>query len=411
MAQRNIRQKLLAASRIAKNEGVPTLAVKGLKKVHATIIPGAKTKHHLHTLVSYEDAQRADWSKKRQWKKPVKKDSYTVNWVMSPPGKGSGGHQNLFRFIRFLEQAGHTCRIYLYSTFDKRSIAEVNEVLKDSYAKINASIEWLDGEMAEADAIFATGWETAYPVFLSKSDAQRFYFVQDYEPYFYPTGSESILAENTYRFNFFGVTAGGWLANKLRSDFKMETDHFDFGADTAFYENINKEQRKEIFFYARPVTPRRGFEIGIMALDLFHQKHPEYTINLAGWDVSDYDIPFPFKNLSSLPLSDLPGLYNCCSVALVMSLTNMSLLPLELMACGVIPVVNDGDNNRQVSDNKYIEYVANNPQALADRLSEVVSRKDLLAHSQKASDSPANQNWDASGAKFVQIVERKLRNG
>ena len=61
-----------------------------------------------------------------------------------------------------------------------------------------------------SDAVFATGWETAYPVFNDAGDARKCYFVQDFEPLFYPVGSEYVLAENTYRFNFFGITAGKW---------------------------------------------------------------------------------------------------------------------------------------------------------------------------------------------------------
>src|SRR5262249_16339995 len=147
-------------------------------------------------------------------------------------------------------------------------------------------------------------------------------------------------AENTYRMNLHGITAGGWLEHKLSSEYGMKCDHYDFGTDTNLYRFENKKKRKEIFFYARPVTVRRGFELGIMALQLFHQKRPDYTITLAGWDVSEYDIPFPYKNLKTMGLEELSDIYNKCAAGLVISLTNMSLLPLELLSAGVIPVLN-----------------------------------------------------------------------
>ncbi len=411
MGLKKVRQKVLAAARIAEKEGLTTLAIKSLQKVQARGASTTQEKHKIRFLVDYKDVIQADWTQAKPPVKPTDKQSYVINWIMSPPGVGSGGHQNLFRFISYTEQAGHRCRIYLYSTIDKRTVAEIKEILKDSYAKTRASIEWLDGEMAPADAIFATGWETAYPVFNSILTCQRFYFVQDFEPYFYPVGSEYILAENTYRFNFYGTTAGGWLAKKLREDYRMEASHFDLGAEGSLYKHTNQAKRKEIFFYARPVTARRGFELGIMALDLFHKKHPEYIINLAGWDISDYDIPFPHNNLKTLSLDELPALYNRCAAALVMSLTNMSLLPLELLSCGVIPVVNDGENNRLVSDNPFIAYTPNNPVALAEQLSQLVSRTELPKHAAQASKSASKQNWDDSGATFVKIVEEKLRHG
>jgi len=81
-----------------------------------------------------------------------------------------------------------------------------------------------------------------------------------------------------------------------------------------------------------------------------------------------------------------------------------------LLGSGTIPVVNDGENNRLVSDNEYIAYSANDPRSLADSLSEVVSKQDLVEYSKAASASVKNSNWQQSGDTFVTIVERETRN-
>jgi glycosyltransferase involved in cell wall biosynthesis len=243
------------------------------------------------------------------------------------------------------------------------------------------------------------------------SEARRFYFVQDYEPYFFPIGTNHTLAENSYRFGFYGITAGGWLSKKLSKEHGMQTDYFDFAANKSLYRYTNSGKRKEVFFYARPATARRGFELGVAALEIFHKKHPEYTINLAGADVSGYDVPFPYRNLKTLELSELGDVYNRCSCALVMSLTNMSLLPLELLACGTIPVVNDGENNRLVSNNPFIAYADPSPLALAEKMSEIVNMPQLPRYAKKASQSVPDEGWDGPGNKFVQIVNRELGRG
>ena len=206
------------------------------------------------------------------------------------------------------------------------------------------------------------------------------------------------------------VTAGGWLSNKLKTEYGMNTDHFDFGSDGNLYSLLNHNERNEIFCYVRPYTERRGFELAMMTLDIFHQKHPNYVINLAGWDVSGYDIPFPYKNLKTLELDELNDLYNKCIAGLVISLTNMSLMPLELLGSGTIPVVNEGENNRLVSNNSYIAYSANDPASLANELSKVVSRKDSVAYAKNAAASVKMSGWQQSGDKFVSIVERETRN-
>lgn len=332
---------------------------------------------------------------------------------MPPPGKGSGGHHNIFRFIKYLENAGHTCRIYITTQGGKGKISEVRALMGSSYPEVKAQMTWIeDGdEIQDSDGIFSTSWQTAYTSFNSKASGKRFYFVQDFEPLFYPMGSRYVLAENTYRFGFFGVTAGGWLAKKLKDEYGMTTASFDFGADKTLYPFKNTKPRKEIFCYVRPYTERRGFELSIMALELFHAKHPDYTINLAGWDVSEYSIPFPYNNLKTLELDQLSDLYNSCAAGLVISLTNMSLLPLELLSCGVIPVVNDGPNNRLVSDNEFIHYCPLSPPAIADALSRVIETENLEQLAKQAANSVSASSWEDSGKRFVNIIEEEVRKG
>jgi len=407
----NTRRFKNAASSL-KNEGLLDFSIRSLnyiKKRRSKMTSSPRLKQSISVLAKYDDVIKTDLSHPfPQWPGTDRK-SLRLNWLMPPPGKGSGGHMNIFRFIKYAEEAGHECRIYLYADGGGGSIDPIYEQMGDSYPKIKAEMSWLNDnlEMAEADAIFATSWPTAYASYNAPTNAKRFYFVQDYEPFFFPIGTMHSLAENTYRFGFYGITAGGWLAQKLHNEYGMQTTAFGFGADKATYAYTNSKKRKEIFFYARPYTERRGFEMGIMALDLFHKKHPDYTINLAGWDVSDYAIPFPYVNLQTLEISELSGLYNRCAAGLVMSLTNMSLLPLELLSCGTIPVVNEGDNNRLVSDNPYIAYSSNDPISLANALSEAVSK--TPSYAKQGAESVPDDLWDTAGKTFVDTIERETR--
>ncbi len=327
-----------------------------------------------------------------------------ISWVMSPPGNG-GGHQNIFRFIDFLADAGYTNHVYLYSVHDPMTLEEAEENVSHYSNPERIHFHQWAGQVVDSDIVFATGWETAYPVFDVATDGAKCYFVQDYEPLFYPVGTTSQLAENTYRFGFHGITAGGWLKHKLETEFGMACDAYEFGVDSSLYRYSNSAPRREVFFYARPVTERRAFELGIMALELFHRAKPEYKINLAGWDVSSWDVPFPYINHKSLKLRDLSALYNRCATSLVLSLTNMSLLPLELLRAGTIPVVNDGPNNRMVSDNPCIHYVTPTPQSLADEMIRLVERQDLPEYAKSASDSVKSFDWDEAGDKVVAVVD------
>ena len=261
----------------------------------------------------------------------------------------------------------------------------------------------------DIDVLFATGWETAYPVFNMKNPAHKMYFVQDFEPLFYGMGSKAVLAENTYRFGFYGITAGRWLTKKV-GEYGMKADFFDFGADLDIYRPTGKtSKKKQICFYARPVTERRAFEIGVLTLAKFHQIHPDYNIVFFGWDVSDYDIPFPYENRGIVSPVELSSIYHDSQACLVLSLTNASLLPLELLAAGCVPVMNDGENNRLViGENSDIVYTLDSPIELAKGLDEVVSDPDIEARCQRISKSAESSSWDASYEKFAKIIMREV---
>lgn len=410
----NLRKYTRKSVVLLKNEGVFALGIKGLTKLQEHKISRDKNsilKKKFISLVDRRNVMDADWSN-RPYKATYREHTspYTICWIMSPPA-GGGGHQNIFRFIDYLDKSGMKNKVYLYSTFDDTTPEEAAKNIRSYSNAKNISIEMFKGGVdSKADIVFATGWETAYPVFNTKTDALKFYFVQDFEPLFYPMGTDYILAENTYKFGFHGITAGGWLADKLRTEYGMQCDSYDFGADKVKYQFKNNETRKEIFFYARPVTERRGFDLGIMALEIFHKMMPEYTINLAGWDVSAWDIPFPYNNLGAMKIEELSEVYNRCAAALVLSLTNMSLLPLELLSSGAIPVVNDAPNNRLVSNNPYIAYTEASPEALAKKLVDVVTMDDLTDYARRAANSVSSDGWEVACRSVVTVLKKALSN-
>lgn len=410
--------RLRRALRILRERGPAAFLSKALSVVQRRLpSPEPAPMHEIRMLVRYEDASAVDWTQEPEWRtspRAIVTEKLSTAWIMHPPGESSGGHQNIFRFIKFLEDAGHRATVYLYHSADHAIDAPYLEGLirrSSSYPQVDARFVAYgeEGVAPDTDVILATGWETAYPAFRDPSRARRAYFVQDFEPAFYPVGTEHTLAENTYRFGFHGLTAGNWLATTLARDYGMRTDPFDFAADTTTYTMTNEARRQDVFFYARPVTTRRGFELGVLALEHLARLRPDVRIHLAGWDVSSYELPFAHVDHGAMKVDELSDLYNQCGVGLVLSLTNLSLLPLELLACGVIPVMNDGENNRLVTQNPFIEYAPASPLALARRMAEVLGRDDLADHARAAATSVTERGWDLSGKQFVEALEGLAR--
>ena len=170
----------------------------------------------------------------------------TVAWVCTPPGaRLRRPHDHVPHGRPRLEQAGHRCILYLREE-DGWDIAQHAAIIRSWWPWVKAEIRSVADGIEDAHAIFATAWETAYPVLVSPARGKRFYLVQDFEPSFYPAGSASLLAEATYRFGFHGVTAGPVAgrdaAPRLR---RSPADHFDFGRDLTYDldASVGPEQR------------------------------------------------------------------------------------------------------------------------------------------------------------------------
>jgi glycosyltransferase involved in cell wall biosynthesis len=331
----------------------------------------------------------------------------TVAWVATPPGPGSGGHTTMFRMVSALERAGHRCILYLRDEHGWE-LAQHERTIRSWWPWVQAEVRDATDGIEDAHAIFATAWETAYPVLASPARGARFYMVQDFEPSFYPAGSEALLAEATYRFGFHGVTAGGWLSHLLRRDYGMLADHFDFGSDPTYTldTSIAPEQRSGVCFFSRPDTPRRAHELAVLALDSFAARHPEVAIHLYG--VPAKRLPFPATNHGLRTPAQLNDLYNRSIAGLVLSATNVSLVPHEMLAAGCIPVVNDAERNRMVLANAHVAYAPATPFELAAKLCELVERPLAERHAaaQAAAASVRGTSWDDAGAAVVRIVER-----
>lgn len=335
----------------------------------------------------------------------------TVNWVVPMYGRGSGGHLNIFRFVGLLEARGFECRIVVLPAngipppSPARAAAEISAWFQPLKAQVFTDLT----KAPPARITVATAWETAYHVRAFRPTLRRCYFVQDFEPWFFAPGTEHALAEATYRFGFHGITAGSWLRDKLVAEYGMTADSLGFSYDHALYapQERGAARRRQVFFYARPPTPRRGFELGLLALAEVTRRLPDVRVVFAGWDVSTYRIPFDHDNYGMLPVERLPELYNQCEAALVLSFSNLSLLPLELMACGTPVVSNRGPWVEWLLNGEVAEFADSTPEALADALCRVLENPARQASLRENGLALARStSWEEEGRRLASILER-----
>jgi glycosyltransferase involved in cell wall biosynthesis len=395
------------ARRLVRTEGYGGVAERVAARVSSRLSPPGSAK----LSISPADLEGAAAVAANGWRLPEPLaarpgEPLTIAWVFHPPGPGSGGHTTMFRLVSALEQAGHTCVLYLRDEHGW-DLAQHERTIRSWWPWVNAEVRDLADGIEDAHAIFATAWETAYPVLASPARGRRFYLVQDFEPYFYAAGSEWLLAEATYRFGFHGVTAGRWLSALLRRDYGMAADPFDFGRDPVYAldPTLAPEQRTGVCFYSKPDTARRAHELAVLALELFARRHPEIDIHLYG--VEAKRLPFAATDHGLQTPEQLNALYNRCIAGLVLSATNVSLIPHEMLASGCIPVVNDAEQNRLVLDNDHVAYANATPFELADALCALVERPaaERAVAAAAAAASVQATTWDQAGETIVRIVE------
>lgn len=337
----------------------------------------------------------------------------TLLWFIPDFNIGSGGHLNIFRTIFHLEQMGYTSSIVIAKPVMHHDAQEAHEEIRAHFFPLQAQVLLGLSDLPRCEFAVATGWDTAYAVRAFTGAQHKLYFVQDYEPHFYPVGSESVLAENTYHFGLFGITAGGWLASKLANEYGMNTHPVGFGVELDRYRRLPRREPeiRRVFFYARPPTPRRAFELGLLVLNAVWERLPDTQFVLAGWDTAGYHIPFPHLRCGTVALDDLPDLYSQCDVALVLSLTNASLLPLELMATGCAVVSNRGPNVEWLLDDEVAMLAESTPEGLSDAVCALLQddeRRNAL--SQRAEEFARKLTWDAVARDFEAGLQRARRH-
>lgn len=336
--------------------------------------------------------------------------SNTLTWLIPDFEAGSGGHINIFRMAKMLRERGfEDQQVVVMGPHKWSSAAEAGALANAAFNEPGVRVTLGVESIEPCRYLMATSWNTAYWVAKYRDALHKCYFVQDFEPMFHPAGTEHYLAENTYRLGLHGITAGTWLRDKLREDYGMSTDSYSFSYDKHLYKPAERREHpnRNIFFYARPVTERRCFDMGLLALKRVCEEVPGTAVIFAGWDVSDYDIPFHHLNAGQLPVAQLPDLYSQCEAALVLSGSNLSLLPMEIAACNCPLVINDGSNASWLLSEEEATYAAMTPDALADAMIALLRNPERAqAQAERAGTRARASDWGAEADKVAAALRR-----
>jgi hypothetical protein len=282
----------------------------------------------------------------------------------------SGGPNTAINFVCRLAQKGVPVRFIStdapVAKFHDDLYEHFESLVGDKLDRTNIEITCgfyrdISVNIGENDRFFATAWWTAQMVkaILPKMIHKQFiYFIQDYEPGFYPWSSTYALAMETYNLNIHPIFNTHFLAtfilnnsalNFEKKEFNVEKHIFEPAFDRKrffFSDNLNS-RKKRLVFYARPnLALRNLFEIGLKALDQASAK---------GAFEGDWELLFigdkvaPRQLISGQVISNAPWLdfdnyaemirNTDISLSLMLS-PHPSYLPIESAACGALTVTN-----------------------------------------------------------------------
>ena len=193
------------------------------------------------------------------------------------------------------------------------------------------------------DVVVATDYRTASAARrLRPQSALQAYFVQDFEPYLQPMGSNFLEARSVFRQDLCCVTIGRWLADLLGQEFGIAAHAVDFWLDRRHYFPGRRsfgDRRPRVVFFAAPESTQYCFALGAAALSVLHRRMPEVEIVLFSTDLpGELSVAFPYVQLSALAPQEAGSLFRSADLGLALSATNPSAVAFEMAACG-LPVV------------------------------------------------------------------------
>jgi glycosyltransferase involved in cell wall biosynthesis len=333
-------------------------------------------------------------------------DPKTVNWVLPPIPPNSGGYLNALRFARMLEQRGFRCTIVVMGGEWFGTSESIRQNIRDWYVPLEGAVALSLETAPPARITIATSWQTAYMVRRYQSTRHKCYFIQDFEPWFSAAGAQASFAEATYRFGFYGITAGAWLAHKLSTEFGMRTSALGFSFDRTVYRPApRKDPGRRVLFYGRPWSERRGFELGLLALDQVARRHPDVEFVFVGGSLDEFEIPFRHRCEGMLDFQGLAALYNECDAAVVLSMTNLSLLPIEIMGCGVPVVSNRAPWTEWLLDDDVAQLAEPSVEGVRDAICTVLESAERRSHLKQAGlAAAARTSWEAEGDRLAAVL-------
>lgn len=273
----------------------------------------------------------------------------SIVFILPDMATFSGGLTSVLRLVTYLSGFGYDIYYYTLNPTDE-SVFKHNATINLKGYK-GQLIQEQELQQRTFDVAVATLWTSVY--FVAKNRhlfSYKAYFIQDFEPYFYPQGDLFQLSLQTYRMGFLMISLGSWNKRMIESnDPNLKVHYIDFPFEQSEYQKgsskrtrIQEKIARKLLTFAVYLKndPKRAPALVILQLGYMKQQLEAqgYTIEIIyyGTDAS-FEIMYGF-NAGKLSLEALKSLYLKADFGVVASFTNISLVNYEMIAMG-LPVM------------------------------------------------------------------------
>ena len=326
----------------------------------------------------------------------------------------SGGHTSILRLGTGLSKNGKTVT---YISFKNQSLEKMQEAAKGNLPSVEGKFVKLQDVSPETyDIIIATSWQSVY--YARRFEAYKVYFVQDYEPYFFKLNERYLLAKKTYELGLHIVSLGKWNIEQIKRlgsvNVKYKTDYIDFPYEPSEYicyernydkyigkKNISiavysKEDGKRIPNMLQIILKKATKELQSMGISL--------EIYFFGFDKKT-KIQIG-KNLGKLNRKEMIELYKKVDFGMVASMTNISLVPYEMLATG-LPIIEFIEGSfTSFFPSGAATLVDFNYKMLCDELVKCITVNNIVKNQiQLAQKYLETLSWEHSCRQFIDILE------
>ncbi len=300
---------------------------------------------------------------KNTLKKNIKTHNKSVCYII-PTTQITGGVAVVCEHLNRLKKLGYKTLIVSYDNKTDLSWFP-NQKVRVIPLKGNRKV------IEKYNTVVATGWITAYELILLNVK-RKIYLVQSDETRFYPKGSYlKTRVKRTYSFSFEFITIAKWLQLWLKENFNKDSFYVPNGINTDIFHpdtplEPKPKNKKRVLLEGAINLPFKGMAEAFEVVK---------DLDCEVWCVSNDGKPKPEwrcdRFFEKVPMDQMRRIYSSCDILLKLSkVEGFFGPPLEMLACGGVPVV--------AKVTGYDEYIIDGYNALVSEPNNLNQTKTLL---------------------------------